>query len=158
VSNTNFVGEDIMATYSVTRKRADNDIRIAMPDTAKSFNWLRYSWGDFARAPRITILLGRGFTLLCLAGYAAVAAKPVLSPTVPSILLTTSLLAAAAAYYVARHHQQNRPLSLHAGIAAIRRWVIGIGLFSILSVLIVGAWKIFQASPSPFTMAPSVMV
>ena len=130
-----------MATYSVTCKQADNDIRIAMPDTARAFNWLRYGWSDLARTPRISIPLGNAFTLLCLAAYAAVATQPTLSATVSSVLLSTSPFIAAAAYFVVQQHEQNRPPSLQASIVAVPSRAVGIGLFSALSALIVGAWE-----------------
>ena len=130
----------MMTTFSSTYKH-DLDLKQQpIPTAASPFNWLRDGWHDFIGSPAVSIMLGSGFTLLCVAAYAAAAALPALSGTVLSVLLLVSPFFAAAAYFVAQQRGQQRAISIPAIVGGVRSRAMTIGLFALLCALIVGAW------------------
>ena len=129
-----------MTTFSTTyRQTVQSDNNQTAAVTAPVY-WLRDGWKDLTAAPMVSLLVGGSFTLLCAAAYAAVSAQPVLSATVLAVLLLISPFIAATAYFIAQQHEQNRKPSLQIALGDVRNRALSIGLFSILSALIVGAW------------------
>jgi len=102
--------------------------------------WLREGWNDFVASPTTSLLIGGAFTLLCLAAYAAISINPILSATTLALMLLASPFIAATAYSVARQQQQSSTASLRQAVYEMRMRALDIGLFAILSALIVGAW------------------
>ncbi len=129
-----------MTTYSSTYRHSMNANHNAAPSAASPFNWLRDGWSDFVDAPALSIMLGSVFTVLCVAAYAAAAALPVISGTLLSLLLLTSPFVAAAAYFVAQKREQGDDFTLPVILRSVRNRAAAIGLFALLSALIVGAW------------------
>ena len=129
-----------MTSYSTTFKHSSSRHASTTLAAARPISWLQNGWNDLINAPMISVLLGAGFTLLCIAAYAASAALPVLSGTVISVLLIVSPFIAAAAYFVAREHEQRQSATLRASLAGVSSRAVSIGLFAIMCALIVGAW------------------
>ena len=102
--------------------------------------WLREGWNDFVASPTTSLLIGGVFTLLCLAAYAAISINPILSATTLAVMLLASPFIAATAYSVARQQQQSSSASLRQAVYEMRMRALDIGLFAVLSALIVGAW------------------
>jgi|GEM_PF-3401357 len=76
-----------MMTYSTSFKHVQDRQTSTTLAAASPFTWLQEGWNDFINAPMISVLIGTGFTLLCIIAYTAAAAQPVLSGTVLSLLL-----------------------------------------------------------------------
>lgn len=102
--------------------------------------WLREGWNDFIASPMTSLLIGGAFTLLCLAAYAAISINPILSATTLALMLLASPFIAATAYSVARQRQQSSTTNLRQAVYEMRMRALDIGLFAVMSALIVGAW------------------
>jgi uncharacterized membrane protein len=132
----------MMTTYNNTTS-FDESVHVSKaekPSVASPFYWLRHGWNDVTGAPMTSALLGGIFTVLCAAGYAAASTLPMFSASVLTLLLFASPFIAAIAYSIARQREHNLAPSVRVGISDIRSRVLSIGLFSILSALIVAAW------------------
>jgi uncharacterized membrane protein len=115
--------------------RQDSPVELTSPVI-----WLREGWNDFMASPVISLLIGGAFTLLCLSAYAAISISPILSATMLALMLLASPFFAATAYSVARQQEQSGSAHLRAALHEMRVRALGIGVFSVLSALIVGAW------------------
>jgi uncharacterized membrane protein len=102
--------------------------------------WLREGWNDFTASPMTSLLIGGAFTLLCLAAYAAISINPILSATTLALMLLASPFIAATAYSMARQRQQSSTTNLRQAVYEMRMRALDIGLFAVMSALIVGAW------------------
>ena len=115
--------------------RQDSPVGITSPVI-----WLREGWNDFVASPMISLLIGGAFSLLCQAAYAAISINPILSATTLALRLRASPYISATAYTVARQQQQSSAASLRQAVYEMRMRAMDIGLFAVLSALIVGAW------------------
>ncbi|MBT8128816.1 MAG: DUF2189 domain-containing protein [Gammaproteobacteria bacterium] len=95
---------------------------------------------DMASAPLLSLLLGSVFTVLCVSAFGVVNSFPMFSVSMVALLLIVSPFLAAAAYSVARQREQKLTPSLRVCLKDIRSRALGIGMFSIVSALIVAAW------------------
>ena len=102
--------------------------------------WLREGWNDFTASPMTSLLIGGAFTLLCLAAYVAISINPILSATTLALMLLASPFIAATAYSMARQRQQSSTTNLRQAVYEMRMRALDIGLFAVMSALIVGAW------------------
>ena len=109
-------------------------------DVTSPLKWLREGCNDFIASPMISLLIGGAFTLLCLAAYAAISINPILSATTLALMLLASPFIAATAYSVARQQQQSSTTNFRQAMYEMRMRALDIGLFAVLSALIVGAW------------------
>jgi len=129
-----------MTTYTTTVKQGLRSESRATTDAVRPMLWLREGWNDLVSAPLISGLVGGGFTLLCAAAYAAASTQPLFSASILTLLLIVSPFIAVTAYYVSRQREQNQTPSLRVCFRDIRSNALSIGLFSMLSALIVAAW------------------
>ena len=129
-----------MANYNTTYDHTPGSDSRRTAAAARPFYWLRAGSSDLAGAPLLSILIGGSFTVLCVIALGVVNTLPMFSVSVLAMLLIVSPFLAAAAYSVARQRDENLAPTLRACLNDIRSRALGIGLFSILSALIVAAW------------------
>jgi uncharacterized membrane protein len=84
--------------------------------------------------------IGLSFTVLCLATYSAATALPMFSISYLTLLLVASPFVAATAYFVARQHEHDLPAAIRSAVKEVRNRALSIGLFSLLTALMVAAW------------------
>lgn len=129
-----------MANYNTTYDQTSSSDSQRTTAAARPFYWIRAGLSDLASAPLLSILLGGSFTVLCVIALGVVNTLPMFSVSVLAMLLILSPFLAAAAYSVARQRDENLAPTLRTCLEDIRGRALGIGLFSILSALIVAAW------------------
>ena len=130
-----------MTTYNTTTCKPRVPIsNVQAPSVIGPFKWIREGWNDLTGAPLMSALLGGGFTLLCVAAYAAASALPMFAATILTVLLFVGPFIAATAYAIARQREQTAIPSMRVGISYVRSRELSIGLFSMLCALIVAAW------------------
>jgi uncharacterized membrane protein len=131
---------ETMTNYNTTYNQtvySDNQ------DTAAAtspFHWIRAGLNDMASAPLLSLLLGSVFTVFCVLAFGVVNTFPMFSVSLVALLLIVSPFMAAASYSVARQREHNLTPSLQVCLKDIRSRALGIGMFSIVSALIVAAW------------------
>ena len=129
-----------MATYSSTYRRELDPDQARIPPYTRPFHWLTLGWSDVKHAPLASLLIGLGFTLLCVAAYIAMVYMPMFTVALITVLLFVSPFIAASAYYIARQRELNLAPSFHDSLGEVRNHALSIALFSLLSALIVAAW------------------
>ena len=129
-----------MANYNTTYDQTLHSDNPKTSAVTKPFYWLRAGLSDLTSAPLLSILLGGSFTLLCAIALGIVNTLPLFSVTMLAMLLILSPFLAAMAYSVARQREEKLTPTLRVCLKDIRSRALGIGLFSILSALIVAAW------------------
>ena len=129
-----------MANYNTTYDQNPTFDGHKTTAVARPFYWIRAGFSDLVGAPLLSILLGGSFTVLCAVAFGVVNTLPLFSVSVLAMLLIVSPFLAAAAYSVARQRDETLTPTLRVCLEDIRGRALGIGLFSILSALIVAAW------------------
>lgn len=104
--------------------------------------WLTAAWGDFRRAPALSLTYG--FALV-LCGY--LVAMILLGMDLESLLPVTTAgffliapILAVGLYDVSRRYQAGEPVSLAAAMTAWRRNPTGLGTMGLILMLCVAAW------------------
>ena len=128
-----------MATYTSTYRTLRSENADA-PGAASPFVWITNGWNDVMGAPGKSVAIGTAFTLLCAAAYAAASAMPMFTVSLLTALLIVSPFIAATAYFVARQREYEGAPSLRAALRDVGSRALGIGMFSVLSALVVAAW------------------
>ena len=128
-----------MATYTSTYRDTRSEYADT-PGAASPFAWISNGWNDVIGAPGTSLAIGTAFTLLCAAAYAAAAAMPMLTVSLLTALLIVSPFIAATAYFVARQREHELAPSLRAALRDVGSRALSIGMFSVLSALVVAAW------------------
>lgn len=129
-----------MTNYNTTYNQTVYSDNQNTASTTKPFHWIRAGLNDMASAPLLSLLLGSVFTVLCVSAFGVVNSFPMFSVSMVALLLIVSPFLAAAAYSVARQREQKLTPSLRVCLKDIRSRALGIGMFSIVSALIVAAW------------------
>jgi uncharacterized membrane protein len=129
-----------MNTYNSTIRQTLTDNHEKATFGARPLRWLRAGWDDMVSSPANSLALGLGFTALCFAAYSAATNFPMFSITYLTLLLAASPFLATTAYFVARQIEQGAKPSLHDSVREMRNRALSIGLFSLLSALLVAAW------------------
>ena len=129
-----------MTNYNTTYDHAVYSDNQNTSVATRPFYWIRAGLNDMAGAPLLSLLLGSVFTLLCVVAFGVVNTFPMFSVSMLALLLVVSPFLAAAAYSVARQRVQKLTPSLRVCLKDIRSRALGIGMFSIVSALIVAAW------------------
>lgn len=129
-----------MTNYNTTYDRRAYSDNQNTPVVTRPFYWIRSGLSDVASVPLLSLLLGSIFTVLCVVALGVVNTFPMFSVSMLALLLIVSPFLASAAYSVARQREQKLAPTLRACLGDIRSRALGIGLFSILSALIVAAW------------------
>ncbi|NNJ98278.1 MAG: DUF2189 domain-containing protein [Gammaproteobacteria bacterium] len=129
-----------MTTYTTTYKQPQYAAEPQSHPFKSPFVWLSEGWNDMIRAPLASAVIGIVFTALCAAAYAAATAVPMFSATLLTTLLFTSPFIAASAYFIARQRELGQAQSLRVALRDVRSRAMSIGLFSMMSALVVAIW------------------
>jgi uncharacterized membrane protein len=129
-----------MTNYNTTYDQTLHSGNLKTSAATSPFYWIRAGLNDLASAPLLSIVLGGSFTMLCIVAFGIVNTLPMFSVSMLAMLLILSPFLAAAAYSVARQREEKLTPTLRVCLKDIRSRALGIGLFSILSALIVAAW------------------
>jgi uncharacterized membrane protein len=129
-----------MTNYNTTYDQTLHSGKLKTPAVTRPFYWIQAGLSDLASAPLLSIVLGGSFTMLCIVAFGVVNTLPMFSVSMLAMLLILSPFLAAAAYSVARQREEKLTPTLRVCLRDIRSRALGIGLFSILSALIVAAW------------------
>lgn len=129
-----------MTNYNTTYDQTLHSGSQKTPVATRPLHWVRAGLSDLVNAPLPSVLLGSSFTALCVIAFGVVNTFPMFSVSMIALLLIVSPFLAAAAYSVARQREENINPTLRVCLQDIRSRALGIGMFSILSALIVAAW------------------
>lgn len=129
-----------MTNYNTIYDQTLHSGNLKTSAVTRPFYWIRAGLSDLVSAPILSILLGGSFTMLCIVAFGIINTLPMFSVSMLAMLLILSPFLAVAAYSVARQREEKLTPTLRVCLKDTRSRALGIGLFSILSALIVAAW------------------